>query len=134
AFGGFGGGRGGSGELSCPGREPLWAHDVCRGADQNFGTILSELTGVDARVEGLILRLDDPELFRHPVAYLIEVGFWQPTETEVAALREYMLKGGFLIVDDFRGPAEMWNFQEQMRRVLPEHTPLPLQTTHRVWD
>ena len=67
---------------------------------------------------GNILALDDPELFKYPVAYLCEPGFWTLTEAEVAGLRAYLLKGGFLIVDDFVGPA-LGNFEEQMRKVLP---------------
>ena len=46
--------------------------------------------------------LDDPDLFQYPIAYMIEVGWWSLRETEVAALRAYLLKGGFVIVDDFK--------------------------------
>ncbi len=50
--------------------------------------------------------LDDPELFRHPIAYIIEVGWWTVTDREAAGLRAYLLKGGFLFVDDFK--VEEW--------------------------
>ena len=53
---------------------------------------------------GNILDLDDPELLSYPVAYLCELGFWAPTDAEARGLRDYLLKGGFLIVDDFAGP------------------------------
>lgn len=133
-FGGlFGRGRGGARELACP-REPLWAHDVCRGADQNFGTILDEMTLLDVRVDGKILTLDDPELFRHPIAYIAEVGYWQPGEADVDALRSFLLKGGFLIVDDFRSPRELGNFHAQMNRVLPGVQVFTLDEGHAIWD
>lgn len=101
--------------------EAPWEHDRPR-AERNFLEILSATTYVnrgEGRNDWLHLPLDDAELFRYPIAYLVEVGYWNPSDTEVRALREYLLKGGFLIVDDFRG-RDLFNFQDQMRRVLPE--------------
>ena len=68
--------------------------------------------------------LDDPELFKYPVAYIIEVSWWQMTDTQAAALRAYMQKGGFVIVDDFKAEGDFgspgWGpFEQNMRRVLP---------------
>ena len=81
--------------------------------------ILKELTTLDPNIGGgNILALDDPELFKYPVAYLCEAGFWTRPTPRSRGLRTYLLKGGFLIVDDFAGP--QWaNFEEQMRKVLP---------------
>jgi len=80
---------------------------------------MEELTAVPTAPDSrLILTADDPELFRFPVAYIVEVGYWVPSESEVAALRSWLLKGGFLIVDDFRGD-HFLNFERQLRRVLP---------------
>jgi hypothetical protein len=111
-FGGFGR-RGG-------GREAGWAHDYPT-ADLNLMQIVRELTLADARVDGSnIFALDDPELFRHPIAYMSEPGYWVPSESEANGLRNYLLKGGFIIFDDFRG-ADWYNLEEQMRRVLPDH-------------
>ena len=100
-------------------RDPMWNHDVPR-AETNFLRIMQELTSVWTTPDyHLILDADDPELFRFPVAYIVEVGYWHPTDSEVRALRTWLLKGGFLIVDDFRGDHEI-NFRAQMKRVLPE--------------
>lgn len=114
---------------------PLWAHDTPR-AEQNFTRILKETTFVDPYDEGTsgrVLALDDPELFKYPVAYIVEVGYWQPTPAEVEGLRSYLRKGGFLIVDDFRG-GDLRNFEAQMRRVLPGARILPLAADHRIFD
>src|SRR5439155_1371846 len=46
--------------------------------------------------------LDDPELFKYPIAYIIEVGWWTDTDREAAGLRGYLQKGGLLLVDDFK--------------------------------
>jgi hypothetical protein len=71
--------------------------------------------------ESNVFALDDPELFRYPVAYMTEAGFWTMTDKEVESFRRYLLKGGFVIYDDFRDRRhEDWaNFEEQMKRVIP---------------
>src|SRR5262249_29498489 len=68
--------------------------------------------------------LDDPELFKYPVAYIIEVSWWILTDVQAATLRAYLQKGGFLIVDDFKATGDFgipgWDvFEANMRRVLP---------------
>src|SRR5262249_43410870 len=79
-----------------------WSHDHPTG-EQHFMTILNELTYLNPRTEETsILSLDDPELFRYPVAYLCEPGGWSMTDHEASTFRAYLQKGGFLIVDDFR--------------------------------
>ena len=110
-----------------------WNHDYPR-AEAHFTKILGELTTLDVNhPRGSILDLDDPELFKHPLAYLCEVGFWRPTDDEARNLRTYLLKGGFLIVDDFAGP-QWTNFEQQMRRVLPGARLVTLDPSHPIFD
>lgn len=108
------GGGGGFGR----GRD-AWAHDYPTG-ERNFMRILTAVTNVSAHVEeSSVLDFADPEMFKFPVIYLIEPGYWGPSEEQTKALREYLLKGGFMIVDDF--PSWAWdNFAYQMSRVLPD--------------
>ncbi len=114
-------------------RDIKWGHDYPQ-ADHHFPKIVQEITTIRVRTEeSAILALDDPELARFPFAYLCEPGFWQPSDKEVTGLRNYLLKGGFLIIDDFVGPA--WNnFENQMRRVLPEARMIPLTADHPIFD
>jgi hypothetical protein len=110
-----------------------WNHDYPR-AEAHFMKMLQELTTLDPNQDGgNILALDDPELFKYPVAYLCEPGFWTLSEKEIAGLRAYLLKGGFLIVDDFVGP-HWGNFAEQMRRVLPSGRLVEVDNSHAVFD
>jgi hypothetical protein len=110
-----------------------WSHDYNR-AERHFTKILSELSTLRVRTDASnVLALDDPELFKYPVAYLCEPGFWMPSDAEIAGLRSYLLKGGFLIVDDFVDN-QWFNFAEQMRRVLPEARLVPLTPAHPVFD
>jgi hypothetical protein len=78
------------------------------------------------------MRLDDPAIFRFPILYLCEPGYWNPTEAEVAALHAFLTKGGFIIFDDF-GEVDWANFEAQMRRVMPDLRPLPLDGSEPVW-
>jgi hypothetical protein len=111
-----------------------WNHDYPR-AEQHLSQILRELTYVDIRLDGSrILTLDDPELFRYPIAYMWEPGFWTLSDTEAAALGAYLRKGGTAIFEDFDGPSQWANFEEQMRRVLPEGHFARIDRTHRVFD
>jgi hypothetical protein len=110
-----------------------WSHDYPR-AERHFTKILSELSTLRVRADASnVLTLDDPELFKYPIAYLCEPGFWTPSEAEVAGLRSYLEKGGFLIVDDFEG-SHWYNFEAQMRRVLPEGRLVQLTADHPIFD
>ena len=125
--------RWGSGSVFSGGMSNAWNHDYPR-AEHHFAEILRAVTLIDARTDGgRILALDDPELFKYPIAYMWEPGFWRMRDREAERFREYLLKGGFAIFDDFDG--EQWNnFEAQMRRVLPEGRFVMLDESHRVFD
>ncbi|HEX9692429.1 MAG TPA: DUF4159 domain-containing protein [Gemmatimonadales bacterium] len=113
-------------------RNLWWDHDYPR-AERHLTTILEELTTVVPRRDGSnILAADDPELFKYPVAYLSEPGHWTMSESEMVNLRAYVLKGGFLIFDDFEG-GDWYNFAEQVRRLLPEHQIVRLDPSHPIF-
>jgi uncharacterized protein DUF4159 len=111
-----------------------WNHDYPR-AEQHLSLILKELTVLDIRTDGsLILTLDDPELFKYPIAFMWEPGFWNLTDREAGSFRAYLLKGGFAVFEDFDG-AEQWShFEAQMRRVLPDGRFVKLDNTHRIFN
>ena len=111
-----------------------WNHDYPR-AEQNLSLIIRELTALDIRTDGsLILTLDDPELFKHPIAFMWEPGFWNLTDREAESFRAYLSKGGFAVFEDFDGSAQWNNFEAQMRRVLPDSRFVRLDRTHRIFD
>jgi hypothetical protein len=98
---------------------PAWAHGYPR-AERNLMRILREVSNVDGHVdESEALALDDPELFKYPLAYMTEAGYWTLTDRQAAALRAYLLKGGFVVFDDFRGDFGWEHFAANMQRVLP---------------
>ena len=123
----------GDGEYGFGRGGPTWLHDY-PDADRHFPKIVQELTSLSVRPdESVILSSDDPELMKFPFAYICEAGFWLPTDPEVTGTRNYLLKGGFLLFDDFDGN-HWYNFETQMKRVLPEARIIRLDATHPIFD
>jgi Domain of unknown function (DUF4159) len=111
-----------------------WDHDYPR-AEQHLSSILKELTYLDIHTEGgRILMLDDPELFKYPIAFMWEPGFWNLADREAESFRAYLMKGGFAVFEDFDGPSQWANFEAQMRRVLPDGRFVKLDNSHRIYD
>lgn len=111
-----------------------WNHDLPR-AERHLSLIVNELTGAGMRTDGsLVLSLDDPELFKYPIAFMWEPGFWQLTDREAESFRLYLLKGGFAVFEDFDGPQQWSHFEAQMRRVLPDGRFVRLDSTHPIFD
>ncbi len=117
------------------GRDLKWDHDYPR-AESHFMKILKELTTVRPRTldGGNIYAFDDPEIFKYPIGYVSEPGFWTLTESEVVSLRKYLAKGGFLIFDDFADFYEWGNFEARMREVLPNVNIVQLDASHPIFD
>ena len=111
AFGAYGS-RAGSG------RQEPWLRDW-PDAEVHFMQGVSRLTRIDSGADNRQVHLSDESLFDHPVLYAVKVGFWRLDDYEATRLREFLLRGGFLIVDDFHGPTEWLTFSESMRRVFP---------------
>ena len=138
------------------GGQPAWAHGYPV-AEKNLMRIMNEVSYLGANDEGFnTIRFDDPDLFRYPIAYVIEPDWWAITDSESKALRDYMLKGGFVIVDDFKvfgrgrrggfgaGGTEYlrtagsggggWpSFEEMMKHVMPEYRFFDMEATHPVF-
>ena len=111
-----------------------WSHDYPTG-ERHFMKIMNELSYLNPRIEETdIIGFEDPELFRHPVAYMAEPGFLTLTDEDVVHFHEYLTKGGFVIFDDFAERRGGWyNFEEQMLRVLPGARFVDLDATHPIF-
>ena len=89
-------------------------------ADDHFSTGVQRLTRIDTG-DPRHFRLTDDQLFDNPWIYATQTGWWGLNPKEIERLREYLLRGGFLVTDDFWGE-EQWNiFAQTMERVLPGH-------------
>lgn len=92
-------------------------------AENHFTDGIRRLTAIDAG-DPRHLRLTDDRLFDYPWIYATQTGWWDLSDAETARLREYLLRGGFLVVDDFWGPEQWELFRRTMNRVFPNQ-PIP---------
>ena len=97
----------------------LWTQDYPR-ADRHFSQALRRLTRVHVRSVEQPINLDENEQFDWPWLYAVQVGEWGITDAQAKALREYLLRGGFFMADDFHGDFEWQVFEEAMKRVFPD--------------
>lgn len=88
-------------------------------AEIHFAQGIRRLTQIDVG-EGVHMRLTDERIFDYPWIYVTQAGYWDLSDEETGALREYLLRGGFLMTDDFYGEREWDVFADAMRRVFPE--------------
>jgi hypothetical protein len=111
---------------------PPWSHDWPR-SEEHLMKIMAEVTKLDVNPGGHIVSFQNDDCFKYPIAYLCEVGAMQLSEQEARRMAEYLLRGGFLIVDDFRGERELSNFKRQLRQVFPDRSLEELPRTHPIW-
>ena len=124
---------------------PDWAHgrsswtmDYPR-SDRHLSQAVRRLTRVDARSVEQPVNLDDgDDVFHWPWLYGVEVGHWDLTDAQARKLREYLLRGGFFMCDDFHGDQEWQVFTASMSRVFPDRPIVEIQKDdpifHTVFD
>ncbi len=97
-----------------------WTIDYPR-SDRHLAAAVRRLTRVDAKsVEQPINLEEDDDVFNYPWLYAVEVGHWELTDQQIAKFREFLLRGGFFMCDDFHGTDE-WNvFTYSMHKVFPD--------------
>ena len=112
-----------------------WSHDW-PGAGRHLNKIVSELSKLDIHldVNEPIYSFTDPDILKYPMAYLCEVGWMNLTDQEMQGMREYCLRGGFILVDDFRLDREWYNFESQIKRTFPELRLKKLDISHPIFN
>lgn len=89
-------------------------------AEHHFLKGIRRLTAVDAAENGIVRTPLDDDIFDFPWLYVLEVGYWYLNDHEAARLREYLLRGGFLMIDDFHGTLEWASFKVSMDKIFPD--------------
>lgn len=97
----------------------LWTQDYPR-ADRHFLEALRRLTRIQARSVEQPVNLDEHEEYDLPFLYAVQVGEWALTEAEGKEMREYLLRGGFFMADDFHGNQEYAEFVKRIHYVFPD--------------
>lgn len=127
-----------------------WTMDFPR-SDRHLMAGVRRLTRIDTKSVEQVVTLDgSDDVYNWPVLYGVEVGHWALTDEEAAQLREYLLRGGFFMCDDFHGselfqnrdmpePLNEWaTFRQSMDKVFPdrpiEEIPDSDPIFHTIWD
>ncbi len=101
--------------------QPWWAIDYPL-AEEHFLPALRRLTNISVADDSRHLDITEDRIFEYPFLFMQQPGRgnWDPSPLEAARLREYLLRGGFLLVDDFHGEYEWSIFEQAMKRVFPD--------------
>ncbi len=102
-------------------------------ADQNLTRRVKSATAIQVE-EPLAMPLDDRRLFTYPWIYFVEVGNLKMTDSDVATLREFLLRGGTATFDDFHGPIEWDNAASELKRVFPDRKIIDFPKDHPVFS
>lgn len=112
---------------------PWWAIDY-PDAEYHFTRGLRRLTTLNVAPDSQHLRLTDEEIFDYPWLFAQQVGHWNLSQNEVAALREYVLRGGFVVIDDFHGLYEWEMLNDVLSRAFPDWPVVRLPDKHALMN
>jgi hypothetical protein len=109
----------------------MWAIDY-PAAEYHFISGVRRLTRINSSDDSIHLRLTDDRIFDFPWLFVQQVGTWTLNNDEISRLREYLFRGGFLLVDDFHGSNDWINFNTIIRKVFPDRPILDLVEGHEI--
>ncbi|MBZ5617602.1 MAG: DUF4159 domain-containing protein [Acidobacteriia bacterium] len=115
----------------------IWTQDYPR-ADRHFVLALRRLTRIHVRSVEQPVNLDEGAVYDWPWLYAVQTGQWLLTDSQVKSMREYLLRGGFFMADDFWGEDQWDVFMATMRKIFPERQVVELDNKdaifHTVYD
>jgi len=112
---------------------PHWQAD-CSESEPHFIAAMKRLTELDTNSDSQSISLLDERVFDYPLLYVVEAGFAQFSQPEADTLREYLLRGGFLLVDDFHGSYQYQQFEDWMGQVFPDRPIEDIPPTHEIFN
>ena len=119
------------------GRGAFWTMDYPR-SDRHFTVALRRLTRIHARSVEQPVNLDAGDAYDTPWLYGVEVGHWDLSEAQIKTMREFLLRGGFFMCDDFHGTIEWEVFTASMQKIFPDRPiveiPSSDQIFHTIYD
>jgi hypothetical protein len=119
------------------GGSSLWTQDYPR-ADRHFSQALRRLTRISVRSVEQPVNLDESDAYDWPWLYAVQVGEWGLTDAQAKEMREYLLRGGFFMADDFHGSFEWEMFERRIKRVFPDRPIVEIEDKdaifHTVYD
>ena len=116
-----------------------WAYDYPQ-AEQNLHMAIERTTEIPLGGDPIVLTFQDEEIYQYPILYLCEPGYWHLQEDDVEHIRNYLDRGGFLIIDDFHDGGDgqtgwEWdNFYMNFKQIFPDREPIELENNHPIWS
>ncbi len=111
-----------------------WSHNY-PSSDENFNGFIKQSTRIDVDVPSYrIVELGSDEVFDYPFAYVSEPGEMELTDQEVVNLREFIDRGGFVLMDDFDGSWQLETMRSEVQRVFPDRPFIRLEPGHRLFE
>ena len=102
-------------------------------AEQNLSRRIKTATAIQVE-DPILLNVDDPRLFEYPWIYFVEPSSMRLQDNELPILREFLLRGGSAYMDDFHGPAEWADFEQQMKKLFPDREIVEVPKDHPVFS
>ena len=112
---------------------PHWQAD-CSESEPHFIAAMKRLTAVDTNGDSQSISLLDDRVFDFPMLYVVEAGFASFSQSEADTLREYLLRGGFLLVDDFHGSYQWEQFENWMGQAFPDREIVDIPPDHEIFN
>ncbi len=109
-----------------------WATDY-PDSDLNFSFRLQQMTAIRVHPDPLVVGILDPELKKWPFLYTVETGDLDLMDEEIKILRDHLMNGGFLMIDDFWGEYEWENTRDQMKKLFPDRPITELELDHEIY-
>ncbi len=102
-------------------------------SDRNFIWQLRKQTNINADPREKIIEVGSTDLFDYPFAYMLEVGSLRLSQRDAENLREYLLRGGFIFIDDFHGEREWRQFYNEFKKIFPKREPVDIPISHPIF-
>lgn len=114
-----------------------WGIDANK-SERQFIEGVRRLTRVHVRSIEQIVDVDSDEIFDWPWMYAVAAGDWRLNDAQANRLKQYLERGGFLMVDDFHGDREWGSFMAGIRQIFPTAKVVELEDNdpifHTVYD
>jgi hypothetical protein len=102
-------------------------------AELNFSFRLQQLTSIQTNPKGAVVDFEPEQLRHYPFVYMVEPGNITITDEQAKVLRDYMLNGGFIMVDDFWGDEEWEGFHQALKMIWPDRDFVELELEHEIF-
>jgi hypothetical protein len=109
-----------------------WTHDY-PDAEEHFNQLMSEATKLSVeKLSYKIVPMESDEIFDYPFAYISEPGQMYLNDQEVKNFREFVDRGGFVMLDDFDGERMFRVMAENIERVFPDREMFQMTDSHHI--